>query len=104
MLPAADHRPKQKGCMPKSLPSGANLDQLKKQAKELLKSLKAADSDAKNCLGENAPNQVVSLHDAQRVIAREYGFASWTKLKQHVDALQAGADAATQLRVAIMAR
>jgi len=31
----------------------------------------------------------IALHDAQLVIAREYGFASWSKLKVHLDAFAA---------------
>src|SRR5262249_41092929 len=27
------------------------------------------------------------LHDAQLIIAREYGFSSWTKLKEHVESV-----------------
>lgn len=28
------------------------------------------------------------MHDAQRVLARSYGFASWQKLKTHVQTIQ----------------
>ena len=31
--------------------------------------------------------RVAQSHDAQLVIAREYGFASWPKLKAHTDSL-----------------
>jgi hypothetical protein len=34
-----------------------------------------------------APDQA-RLSDAQLVLAREYGFASWQKLKRHVEGLQ----------------
>lgn len=53
-----------------SLPDRANLRHLKDQAKELLKSGGAS-----------------SLADAQFKIARSYGFASWPKLKAHVELL-----------------
>jgi ankyrin repeat protein len=53
------------------LPDRPNLRHLKDQAKDLLKA-----GDAK------------SLADAQFRIARLYGFASWPKLKAHVDSLE----------------
>jgi ankyrin repeat protein len=56
---------------PRPLPDRPNLRHLKDQAKDLLK-----NGDA------------VSLTDAQFKIARLYGFASWPKLKAHVDSLQ----------------
>lgn len=46
-----------------------DLDQLKRQAKELL----AADPS------------IFALHDAQFALARSYGFESWPKLKAYVD-------------------
>ena len=61
----------------KQLPPRPNLDQLKRQAKELLQAGKA-----------------VALHEAQTVIAREYGFASWNKLRDHVEAVTLEFDAA----------
>ncbi len=87
-----------------SLPSRPNLEQLKNQAKDLLKSLKSGDPDALLRLRENHPRGSAasasrphaaewSLADAQLVIAREYGFVSWPKLKEHVEALAlAGGD------------
>ena len=62
---------------PRPLPDRPNLRHLKDQAKDLLKAGAAA-----------------SLTDAQFKIARLYGFASWPKLKAHVDSL--GGDRATQ--------
>jgi ankyrin repeat protein len=55
---------------PRPLPERPNLRHLKDQAKDLLKS-GGADS----------------LTDAQFKIARLYGFASWLKLKEHVDSV-----------------
>jgi ankyrin repeat protein len=55
--------------MTKQLPERANLEHLRTQAKALLPTL---DSGQK-------------LADAQRMLAREYGFASWTKLKNFVE-------------------
>jgi ankyrin repeat protein len=56
---------------PRPLPKRPNLRHLKNQAKDLL-SAGGADS----------------LMDAQFKIARLYGFASWLKLKAHVDSLE----------------
>src|SRR5439155_442830 len=61
----------------KQLPPRPNLDQLKRQAKELLQAGKAP-----------------ALHDAQTLIAREYGFASWNKLREHVEEVTLEFDAA----------
>ncbi len=55
---------------PRSLPDHPNLRHLKNQAKDLLRAGKAE-----------------SLTDAQFKIARLYGFASWPKLKDHVESL-----------------
>jgi len=83
--------------MSKSLPSRPNLEQLKTQAKELHKQLLAGDSEAVARVREFHPDFARSsgdgnaksfrLHDAQLVIAREYGFASWPKLKEHVESV-----------------
>jgi len=56
---------------PRPLPDRPNLRHLKDQAKDLLKSGSAG-----------------SIHEAQFKIARLYGFASWPKLKAHVDSLE----------------
>ncbi|MBI4473684.1 MAG: ankyrin repeat domain-containing protein [Acidobacteria bacterium] len=55
----------------RSLPDRPNLRHLKDQAKDLLKAGGAR-----------------SISDAQYKIARVYGFASWPKLKAHVESLQ----------------
>jgi len=56
---------------PRPLPERPNLRHLKNQAKDLLKA-----------------GEAESLTDAQFKIARLYGFASWPKLKEHVDSLE----------------
>jgi hypothetical protein len=58
------------------LPPRPSLDHLRKQAKERL-----------NRLREQSPS--ATLSDAQHHLAREYGFASWPKLKAHVEAAAA---------------
>jgi hypothetical protein len=56
---------------PRPLPERPNLRHLKDQAKDLLKTGAAA-----------------SITDAQFKIARLYGFASWPKLKAHIDSFE----------------
>jgi len=65
-----------------------DLEQLKRQAKELLSGFAAADPAAAeevNSHYDNATAATFALHDAQLVIARSYGFESWPKLKAYVD-------------------
>lgn len=65
-----------------------DLDQLRRQAKELLAAFVAGDSAAVgevNALYHDAQPDTFALHDAQLVIARSYGYASWPKLKAHVE-------------------
>jgi Ankyrin repeats (3 copies)/Ankyrin repeat len=84
--------------MSKSLPSLPNLEQLKKQAKDLLKAHNSADAETLERIRASHPDfssasddeirsTTFSLSDAQLVIAREYGFANWPKLKEHVESL-----------------
>jgi ankyrin repeat protein len=71
----------------RSLPDRPDLAQQKKQAKELLKSFTAGDAEAGSRVRAVLPDkQRITLADAQLVLAREYGFASWAALKRHVDA------------------
>lgn len=76
--------------MSQPLPARPNLEQLRKQAKDLLKSARAGDPAALRRWRENltasGPGQL-SLADAQCVIAREHGFATWARLKDHVHAI-----------------
>ena len=65
-----------------------DLDQLKRQAKELLQAFHAGDSAAAaevNAHYRDARPESFALHDAQLVLARAYGFDSWPKLKAFVD-------------------
>jgi ankyrin repeat protein len=55
------------------LPARPSLEWLKKTARQNLRALRAADSEAK-------------LADAQLALARDYGFPSWRALKAHVEA------------------
>jgi hypothetical protein len=77
--------------MPHVLPTTPSLEQLKNQAKDLLRALRARDQQALLRIEQHLPyrSAAAALSDAQLVIAREYGFASWPKLKRHVMALVA---------------
>jgi ankyrin repeat protein len=65
-----------------------DLDQLKRQAKELLQAFKegvdAAVAEV-HAHYHGADPATFALHDAQLVIARAYGFQSWPKLKAFVE-------------------
>jgi hypothetical protein len=89
---------------PLPLPDRPNLEQLKKQAKSLLHDARAGDREAiarfallPAFAGTSAdairPNDL-ALHDAQSVIAREHGFASWNTLREEVEARTLSLDAA----------
>jgi len=70
------------------LPAQPSLEQLRKQAKDLWAAYRAGDSAAITEVRryELRPDPAAfALHDAQRVLARAYGFESWTKLKAFVD-------------------
>ncbi len=71
--------------MKKSLPGRPDLGQLKKQAKALLTDIRAGLPEAVSRITDGTATAAFALHDAQRVVAREYGFASWAKLKLHVE-------------------
>jgi len=65
------------------LPVQPDLDQLRRQARELLRAAARGDPDALARV-HTVSDQVV-LWGAQLAIAREYGFRSWPALKAEVD-------------------
>jgi ankyrin repeat protein len=70
----------------RSLPASPDLAQQKTQAKELLRSFAAGDPESRARVRAQLPDkQRITLADAQFVLAREYGFASWAALKQRID-------------------
>lgn len=87
-----------------SLPERASLEQLKKQAKSLLRAARSNDRDALRrfaalpafaSMSEDELRAArLALHDAQSVIAREHGFASWNQLREEVEARSLSFDAA----------
>ncbi|HZV60477.1 MAG TPA: hypothetical protein VFF42_09050 [Candidatus Eremiobacteraceae bacterium] len=66
------------------LPVRPNLDQLKRQAKELLSEFREGNPDAAVDLAKYHPKKIspadAKLADAQLVLARSYGVASWPRL------------------------
>ena len=80
----------------RSLPLRPNLDQLKIQANELHRAHREQQPSAAARIAAHHPEmkqlspaevlaRTIALADAQLVIAREYGFDSWSKLKHHVE-------------------
>ncbi len=70
------------------LPRHPDIQQLRKQAKDLLSKYRGGDSAAMAEVNrlERAPDPAAfALSDAQRVLARAYGYESWPKLKAFVD-------------------
>jgi ankyrin repeat protein len=69
-----------------------DLEQLKRQAKELLDAYRASSPAAVAEVAayhHTATIATFALHDAQFVLARSYGFESWPKLKAAVDGVTA---------------
>src|SRR5262245_1994198 len=65
-----------------------DIDQLKRQARELLQAYRAQSPDAVIEVAAHhrtATPETFALHDAQFVLARSYGFESWPKLKAAVE-------------------
>jgi hypothetical protein len=79
----------------RDLPARPNLEQYRKQAKELLSAYKSGDEDAIRRVREyvrgvdaSGPQTTrISLADAQFVLAREHGFDSWPKFAKHIEML-----------------
>jgi len=81
----------------RSLPSHPSLEQQKKQAKELLRLVRAGDSAALERIRRHLPDKArLSLADAQFVLAREYGFQSWTALAAHIEQLSGAPSASVE--------
>src|ERR1019366_833298 len=80
------------GTMQKKLPARPNLEHLRGQAKALLASAKAGDSEALATLAEHHPAPAADafgLSDAQLAVARKHGYASWPRLVHYVEELSA---------------
>jgi hypothetical protein len=81
---------------PRGLPGNANLEQLKKGAKSFQRAVRAGDAGAAEFVREFHPRlrdaqpgspelNDFTRTDAQLVIARQFGFSSWPKLKAHLE-------------------
>jgi len=78
----------------RDLPSNPHLDVPKQQARELLQQCRAKVNDALDRVRRQHPKLRTAANDdiasrlklssAQLVIAREYGFSSWTQLKERI--------------------
>ena len=72
----------------RALPERPDLEQQKKLAKDLLRAYRRSDADATQRISAALPDKRdITLADAQFVLAREYGFASWPALKEHIEGL-----------------
>ena len=70
----------------RAFPASPSLENLKKQAKTLKRSATAGEQAALDRIGPYFGDpRAIKLQGAQLVIAREYGFSSWTKLKAHLE-------------------
>jgi hypothetical protein len=78
------------------LPERPNLDQLKRQAKDLLHAVRQHDAAALTrahalpaftSQPDDAVTSAFALHDAQSVVARELGFVSWNDLRENVESI-----------------
>jgi ankyrin repeat protein/ketosteroid isomerase-like protein len=81
---------------PRGLPGNANLEQLKKGAKSFQRAVRAGDAGAADVVREFHPRlpdarpgsaelNGFTRTEAQLVIARQFGFSSWAKLKAHLE-------------------
>src|ERR1700722_11408777 len=89
--------------MSTSLPERPDLDQVRRQAKELRDAARHGNPAAAERFARHhrtAPPGVVTLAAAQLVIARELGFASWPQLKAAVDAYAATPERRAEIFVA----
>jgi hypothetical protein len=80
----------------RDLPARPNLEQYKKQAKELRDAYRSGDADAARRVrhqvravdaSDARKVKALALTNAQFVIAREHGFDSWPKFAKHIETL-----------------
>ena len=75
-----------------AMPIGIDVEQYKRQAKELLRSARLGDAEALGRLREHhlkhdsirAAHAGIKLADAQLIVARENGFASWPRFVEYL--------------------
>jgi hypothetical protein len=84
---------------PRGLPGNANLEQLRNGAKSFQRAVRAGDAGAAEVVREFHPRladaqpgspelQRFTRADAQLVVARRFAFASWPKLKAHLELVE----------------
>lgn len=91
---------------PRPLPAAPDLDQLRRQAKELLRAARAGDAEAlarfrilpafARQSDAALARTALALHDAQSVVAREHGLPSWNALRDRVEEITLDLSAATR--------
>ncbi len=77
----------------RSLPARPSLEHLRNQAKDLLKAYRSGDPSAVERFRESLPHlpksadadPSLSLRDAHRVVASEYGFPGWVEMRTHIE-------------------
>ena len=77
------------------LPDSPSLEYERKEAKALLKQVRAGSADALQRMRATHPvalrdrsHDALTLADVQHLIAREYGFASWPRMVEYVEELE----------------
>ncbi|HEX5830962.1 MAG TPA: ankyrin repeat domain-containing protein [Gemmatimonadaceae bacterium] len=89
----------------RDLPARPHLDHLKHEAKALHRAFREGDANAvhriRDVLGVRP---AVNLTDVQRVIAREYGFPTWARLRAHVQASRGFDEAIDEFLAAVQAQ
>src|SRR4051794_16240064 len=83
----------------RTLPTRANLAQLKHQAKDLRTDARVGETEAlatlrqlhrfADCDDAAIASAAISLSEAQYALALDYGFESWAAMKRHVEAAAA---------------
>ncbi|MGC1459599.1 MAG: ankyrin repeat domain-containing protein [Steroidobacteraceae bacterium] len=75
---------------PLTLPAKPDLGHLKRQAKELLREVRAQQGEALQIIVifHPRPGEFSGLRDAQLALARRYGFADWNHLRDEVELRQ----------------
>ena len=93
--------------MTASLPAFPSLEQLKNQAKDLVRLFKARDPETIRRVESHLPRAAgistdsllasgLTLSEAQLLLAREYNFPSWPRLKRHIEMTLPDSEAALE--------
>ena len=86
----------------RELPARPDLDHLKREAKALRRAFLEGDPAAEERVEAIVgPKAELKLTEAQRAVAREYGFSSWVKLREHVQSARRSGDALESFLAAV---